>query len=189
MARAKTPSRDWLAPHVAELLDVFLAVAKELDLPYAIGGALAMGAHGYRRHTDDIDAYVEHKYRGRWIRTLREHGLTVAPLFGGVHYVAQFPDENDPEIRIDLLVPADDPDLSAIEVPDASQIAGRPVEIWPLELLVVSKFQSTREKDHEDVDAMSERGLFDPKAVHRILLHMDEPALARKFWREYGSHR
>src|SRR5271157_3543045 len=113
---------EWISPKVAELLDLFLAAAAEIDRPYAIGGALAMGAHGYRRHTDDVDAYVVYEDRGDWIRALRERGLTVTPLFTGVHYVAYLPEHNDPEIRIDLLVPAEDPDLSAVEVPDSAVI-------------------------------------------------------------------
>jgi hypothetical protein len=91
------PFEDWIAPKVAQLLDLFLAAAKEVDRPYAIGGALAMGVHGYRRTTDDVDAYVEHKDRIEWVRALRDQGLTVAPLFAGVHYVAYLPEHNDPE--------------------------------------------------------------------------------------------
>jgi hypothetical protein len=182
-------SEDWIAPKVAQLLDLFLAAAMEVDRPYAIGGALAMGVHGYRRHTDDVDAYVEHKDRIEWVRALRDQGLTVAPLFAGVHYVAYLPEHNDPEIRIDLLVPAEDPDLSAVEVPDSATIAGRPAEVWPLDLLVIAKYRSTRPEDNADVDKMFERGLFDPASVRRIMLHMGEASLAHRFWKKYGGDR
>jgi hypothetical protein len=177
----------WVSPDVAQLLDLFLAAAAEVDRPYAIGGALAMGVHGYRRHTDDVDAYVVYKDRVEWVRALRDQGLTVTPLFAGVHYVAILPEQKDPEIRIDLLVPAEDPDLSAVEVPDSATIAGRPVEVWPVDLLVIAKFRSTREEDHADVIKMFERGLFDPKSVRSIMRHMGEVSLAQRFRKKYGD--
>jgi len=188
-AGPRRPSADWIAPKVAQLLDLFLAAAKEVDRPYAIGGALAMGVHGYRRNTDDVDAYVEYKDRIEWVRALRDQGLTVAPLFTGVHYVAYLPKHNDPEIRIDLLVPAEDPDLSAVEVPDSATIAGRHVEVWPVDLLVIAKYRSTRPEDNADVGKMFERGLFDSAAVRRIMIHMGETSLAQRFCKQYGGGR
>lgn len=183
MARNKS----WVSHEVQQLLDLFLAAAATIGRPYAIGGALAMGAHGYRRHTDDVDAYVNYKDRGEWVRALRARGLTVTPLFAGVHYAAFLPEHGDPEVRIDLLVPAEDPDLSAIEVPDSATIADRPVEVWPVDLLVVAKFRSTRPEDRADVGKMFERGLFNPKSVRTIMRRMGETALAERFWKKYGG--
>jgi len=179
----------WVSPKVEQLLDLFLAAAAEVGRPYAIGGALAMGAHGYRRNTDDVDAFVNHVDRIEWLRALRRQGLTVAPLFAGVHYIAYLPEHDDPEIRIDLLVPAEDPDLSAIEAPDSATIADRPAEIWPVDLLVIAKYRSTRPEDNADVGKMFERGLFDPKSVRSIMLHMGERSLAQRFWKKYGGGR
>lgn len=181
--------KQWVSPKVEQLLDLFLAAAGEVERPYAIGGALAMGAHGYRRQTDDVDAYVHYRDRVDWIRALRGQGLTVTPLFAGVHYVAFLPEHNDPEIRIDLLVPAEDPDLSAVEVPDSATIADRPAEVWPVDLLVIAKFRSTRIEDNADVAKMFELGLFDPKSVLLIMRHMGEKLLAKKFWKKYGGER
>jgi hypothetical protein len=180
---------EWISHEVQQLLDLFLSAAAAVGRPYAIGGALAMGAHGYRRQTDDVDAYVNYKDRGEWVRALRERGLTVTPLFAGVHYAAFLPEHGDPEIRIDLLVPAEDPDLSAIEVPDTATIANRLVEVWPVELLVVAKFRSTRPDDRADVGKMFERGLFNPKSVRSIMHNMGEIALAQKFWKKYGGDK
>jgi hypothetical protein len=185
----KSRTQVWISPKIEELLDLFLAASAEIGRPYAIGGALAMGVHGFRRQTDDVDAYVNHEDRVEWIRALRRQGLTVTALFAGVHYVALLPEHGDPEIKIDLLVPAEDPDLSAIEVPDSATIANRNVEVWPLDLLVIAKFRSTREEDHADVAKMFERGLFDPKSVRTIMRHMGEQELAQKFWKKYGGDR
>jgi len=177
----------WLSSDVCQLLDVFLAAAADVGRPYAIGGALAMGAHGYRRHTNDVDVFVNHKDRGEWIRALRARGLTVVPLFAGVHYAAYLPDNKDPEVRLDLLVPAEDPDLSAIEVPDTATIANRTVDVWPIDLLVVAKFRSTRKEDRADVGKMFERGLFDPKSVRSIMRTIGETDVAKRFWKKYGG--
>ncbi len=178
-----------LSPEVEQLLDLFLAAAEAVGRPYAIGGAVAMGAHGYWRNTDDVDAFVAYEDRVDWVRALRAQGLTVTPLFAGVHYVALLPEHNDPEKRIDLLVPAEDPDLSAVEVPDSMAIEGRQAEVWPIDLLVIAKFRSTRIEDRADVEKMFERGLFDPESVRSIMLHMGETSLAGRFWKKYGGER
>ena len=180
---------DWVSLEVVKLLDLFLAAAVVTGRPYAIGGALAMGVHGYRRHTNDVDAYVTFEDRGEWIRALRTQGLMVTPLFSGVHYVATLPEQSNPEIRIDLLVPADDPDLSAIHMSSSAMIADRRVEVWPIDPLVIAKFRSTRDEDRADVDKMFERGLFDPKSVRLFISRMSEPELAQDFWKKYGDDR
>ncbi len=146
-----------------------------------------MGAHGYHRHTDDVDAFVEYDVRGKWFRALKEQGLTIAPVFTGVHYIAYLPKHQNPDIRIDVLLPAEDPDVSAIMVPESGTIAERPAEIWPLDLLVIAKFRAKRPKDRADVDEMYERGLFDPVSVRNIMLHMQEESLASSFWKKYGG--
>ena len=109
----------------------------------------------------------------------------MSPFFAGVHYIAQLPRETDPEVRIDLLVPSDEPETSAVQAPEEGIVLGRPdVSIFPLDLLVIAKFQSNREKDRADVDEMYERGLFDPVKVQRIIKHFD-PRLAFRFSRKY----
>lgn len=168
------------------LLNRFLSVASRIKKPYAIGGALAMAAYGYSRETKDVDAFVDYDDRVTWIRALRDSGLEVRQVFHGVHYVATLPRERDPDARIDLLVPSDEPEVSAVLAPDEATILGRDaVSIFPLNLLVIAKFQSERDKDHGDVDEMYERGLFNPEEVRRIIEHFDLE-LAERFHKEYG---
>jgi hypothetical protein len=104
-----------------------------------------------------------------------------------VQYEATLP--NDPDVHIDLLLPAEDPDLSAVEAPEESEIASRTADVWPVSLLVIAKFRSKREKDRADVEEMYERGMFDPKEVRTIMLHMGEKVLAQRFWLKYGRTR
>jgi hypothetical protein len=89
-------------------------------------------------------------------------------------------------VRIDLLFPSDDPEWSAVQFPETGIIAGLNVEVFPVALLVASKFQSDREEDHADVKVMYERGLFDPAAVAEIFRNMDSDDLAEEFLVKYG---
>jgi hypothetical protein len=89
------------------------------------------------------------------------------------------------DVRIDLLFPSDDPEWSAVQFPETSNIGGIRAEVFPVVLLVAAKFQSDREEDHADVQAMYERGLFDPKAVAEIFQKMNDEDLASDFARKY----
>jgi hypothetical protein len=171
-------------PRVRDLLETFLRAAQETGRPYAIGGALAMAAHGYARQTNDVDAFLADGDIAAWSRALRAEGLRVEPVVGGIHYVASSPEHGD--VRIDLLVPADDPEWSAVQAPETGDIAGVRAEVFPVSLLVAAKFQSTREEDHADVKAMYERGLFDPRAVVNVFRAMKDGELADEFARLYG---
>lgn len=132
----------WLDPRARDLLDLFLDAAQQVAKPYAIGGAVAMASHGFIRQTRDVDAYVDYEDRAVWLRALRERGLSVEPLVTGIHYIAYLPEHGDPELRIDVMVPADDPDVSAVAVPDKVTLAGRTLEVFPIDLLVIAKYQS-----------------------------------------------
>ena len=46
--------------------------------------------------------------------------------------------------------------------------------------------QSDRDKDAGDVREMFERGMFQPAAVHKIMLLMGDQELADRFWSQYG---
>ncbi len=189
MAIRKKNSDGWLAPETDLMLRTVLEVAADTGLPYAIGGALAMGAHGYRRHTDDVDTFVMYDDRVEWIRAFRARGLVVVTRFAGVQYKVTLPGAKEDEACIDLLVPAEDPDLSAVEAPEEGKIGGYPAEIWPLDLLVIAKFRSARDKDRGDFKELYERGMFDPQRIRTIMLHMGDKLLAQRFWLKYGARR
>lgn len=179
-------SEQWpFDPRVRDLLERFLRASKKVDSPYAIGGALAMAAHGYSRQTSDVDVFLEHGKVAAWSRALREECLCVERVVGGIHYVATAP-EYPASVRIDLLFPFDDPEWSAVQFPEKGSIAGVRAEVFPVALLVAAKFQSSRESDHADVEALYELGLFDPKAVVKVFRAMGDEELAESFWVKYG---
>lgn len=156
------------------LLKMAVTALDELQVDYAIGGAMAMAAHDYIRETRDVDVFALEEDQDRIAFALRRMGLRVVPVAAPYHLAAYLPNERDPERRIDLLFPAGDPELSAIELPDRRTIEGVAANVFPLSLLVIAKFYANRPKDDLDIEHMLTRGLFDPAEVHRILLGFDE---------------
>lgn len=160
-------------PTVAELLAIAIGAASAADAKYAIGGALAMQAHGYKRSTDDVDLYVTEADVYRVLFRLKLYGMKVMPVFAPHHYVAHPPGSTDPEKRIDVMVPAGEPELSAIEWADTGRIFGIDAEVFPIDLLVFAKAYSDRPEDAQDLAAMLHRGMFDPEAVRRLIASVD----------------
>ena len=164
-------------PRTAELLRLVAAALEPQGL-YAIGGAFALRAAGYARYTADIDVFALEEHRGGTLRALRQVGLIVEPVFAPHHYVAHLehhwaPPDGDTQIRIDVLFPAAEPELSAIEFPERVKMAGVSVNVFPVTLLVATKFYSNRPEDHHDIAALFNRGLFDPDAVQRSIESID----------------
>lgn len=167
-------------PTTKELLERVVTAMQVAGVEYAIGGAMAMAAHGYSRSTKDVDLFVEEKDRLATLRTLRQAGLVVAPIFDPHHYVAHVPGTEDFERRIDVLVPAGEPELSAIEWSDVATVEGiSDVHVFPVALLVMAKSYSDRAKDEQDIAAMLDRGLFDPEGVATIIETVDPPHAKR----------
>jgi len=161
-------------PSTEELLSVAIAAvtAAKVD-SYAIGGALAMEAHGYSRSTKDVDLFVLHEDAHAVLRALRMKGMTVTPVFAPHHYVATIPGTTDIERRIDVLVPSGEPELSAIEWAESKPLFGKNVLVFPVNLLAVAKGYSTRPEDETDLAAMLARGMFYPQEVSAIIATVD----------------
>jgi hypothetical protein len=147
--------------------------------PYAIGGALAMSAHGYVRQTTDVDAFVLLEDRLEWLRAARAVGLTVDEVFSKVHYIAFLPKHRDPRVRIDLLFPAGEPELTAVEYPVPARIGGILADVFSIDLLAMAKFQSDRPEDARDFDRMFNLGMLDPVQLRRIIASIDRDEAKR----------
>jgi len=178
----------YINPHVRELLQAFLRMANEVKRPYAIGGALALAAHGYVRETHDVDAFVRPSDRLLWLRAAHKQGLTVDRVYGGLHYIAFFVKHGDPRERIDILVPYDEPARTAVRSAKVKTITGSvKARVFTLELLVIEKFLSDRPEDHRDVDAIFDRGYFEPETITILLRTIDPSAVKR--WQQYVTKR
>lgn len=169
MAKRKSNPGDVLK----RLLSVAVRAAQAAEVPYAIGGALAMQAHGLSRSTKDVDIFVAPDHAFALLRALRVLGMTVVPIFEPHHYAAYFPNTVDPEERIDVMVPAGEPELSAIEWSETKTIFGTRVEVFPLDLLVFAKGYAMRPKDELDLAMMMARGMFDPRQVSELIRSVD----------------
>lgn len=161
------------------LLDVTERVLMRIDADWAVGGALAMAAHGYTRETHDIDVFIAPEQRDQVLTGLEKQRISVVTLAEDYHYILQ-PKQAGPEERVDLLFPYSEPDVSALAVPDYGDINGKRRPVWPLSLIVVQKLMGEREKDAHDLVALKARGMIDAPEVHKILEHMgEEHAIAR----------
>lgn len=63
---------------------------------------------------------------------------------------------------------------------EEKRLFGKKVPVFPLDLLVWAKATSDRYEDLRDVQAMLQRGLFDPLHVH-VLIDSVDPQAAREF--------
>jgi hypothetical protein len=165
-----------LNQYVNELLAVVRDVVDPLGVDYAIGGALAMASHGYSRQTSDVDLFVAEKDRGKVLHALRAAGLHVSDVMRPHHYIAEKPEHSDdPDARIDVMVPAGEPDITAIEWPDRRAIVsgGAKLNVVEANLLAMMKFYSDRDDDERDLKQLYERGIFEPDKVRKMIASID----------------
>ena len=160
-------------PRALHILERLLEALQPLEIPVAIGGGLAVNLHGVERHTNDVDAFLRSEDRQAVIRALRQAGFTVDKVFGGFHYVAYEPGAPDLRVRIDLMFPAGDPELAAVETPVVLRKWGLAVPAFPVELLVLAKFYSDQPLDRWDIAALYEHGAFEPGTVRVLLATID----------------
>jgi hypothetical protein len=163
-------------PRVNDLLAVVRDVIDPLGVDYAIGGAMAMAAHGYARFTEDVDVFITEEGRHKVLRALRSAGYEVGEATRPFHYFMMLPEHGgDPDVRIDLMFPAGEPDLSAAEFPMRLPIVkgGDKFNIVEPNLLAMMKFMSDRDDDEYDLKQLYSRGIFDPDVLRKMIVSID----------------
>lgn len=121
-----------------------IAIARRLDaanIPYAIAGAMALGAHGYERVTVDVD-----------ILLTREGLAHLKEVYLGRGYVEKFPGskgvrDSEYGVNIDVMLAGDFPgdgQPKPVSFPDPSEVAveGERFRILPLATLIELKLAS-----------------------------------------------
>lgn len=167
-----------LDPRVVTLLRRAVAGLEAAQIPYAVGGGVAVNAHGFAYQTHDIDIFFRPDAQHEALRALHTAGLTVSPVFEPFHYAVHAGARQGP-IRIDAMFPADDPELSAVEMAVPVRVGRTTFRAFPVDLLVVAKFLADRPgKDRAHVAQMHRLGLFDPARVHWLLTQI-EPGSVR----------
>jgi hypothetical protein len=114
---------------------------RDLDLPYAIAGGMALFAHGFRRFTEDVDILVTRQGLEELHRRLE--GVGYVPLFAGSRALR----DAESGVRIEFLVtgeyPGDGkPKPVAFPAPEAASIEKDGVRWLSLPSLVELKLAS-----------------------------------------------
>lgn len=168
-------------PRVKRMLaDVARVVSP--DVSYGIGGAVAMAARGYARYTSDLDLFVTEADAPTVLRALRGAGYRVSEVFDRIHYAAYPPGDVDPDVRIDVLVPYDEPDFSVADGSEPLEVDGATVLVATATVLALQKFCSDRDGDARDLRAMYKLGVFDPELVRLAITHIDDPERSPEMW-------
>lgn len=165
-----------LHPELETLLETVVEAFDSAGVVYAIGGAVAMAAHGYRRYTEDVDTFIRYEDLNLALRKMRQVGLDVYPIAEPFHYKAGDLDG----FHVDLLFPLDEPDVSAIKTAEVIEIAGVAARVFRLEWLVASKFQADDDDHDRDISKLYRLGLFEPATVAFLIADFDKE-LAEQF--------
>jgi len=158
-------TRGVVAPEIIDAAQRASWKLREADIPHALAGGLAVGAHGYPRTTDDVDflvgdeAFVKHE--GGFV-TLKVPLIAV----GNVRVDFVSIDESKGEDR--QLRPA-------VEEPPRSE----GVPIVPLPALVYMKLKAGRQKDTADLVELLKRGRVDLEAMDQYLAEYAPDQLRR----------
>ena len=165
------------------MLRLILAVARKAGVKMAVGGGLAVNAHGFRRETDDVDAFFHYADQHKVLRALNKlaPGFVIEEIDPS-QWMAVPPGAEANE-RIDLLFTSGDPEESAIEMSERKSYHGIEAPMFPVDLLVTSKFLSDRNeiKDVLDIYTLHQRGAFDIEEIESRLLQMGFAEDARRF--------
>lgn len=145
-------------------------ILRPLDTEWAIGGAVAMAAHGYLRATTDIDIFVADEAREELFEGLEALGHRVRTVNEPLQY-AVGPEDHE---HVEFLFPTDMPEVSAIWKPIDVIVKGEVMPMMRGEYLVASKLLIEPDdprfaKDLGDLVAMHERGLIDGPKVLEVL--------------------
>jgi hypothetical protein len=155
-------------------------------LPYAIGGALALGVWGVPRGTVDVDvnAFVEAGEVDRVIDTLSSLGITVDAARAKTESVERGMIVGDWDgMRIDVFLPSIEFSYEALQTRVRRAVGG--VEAWYLsaEAVAVFKLLFFRSKDIADLERLVAVADLDAPYVRRWMVEMmgDDDARVAKW--------
>jgi hypothetical protein len=152
----------------------------ELEIPYAIVGAMALNEYGYRRVTVDIDVLLTRE----GLQRFKEHWL-------GRGYVEKFPGsrgmrDTDLGVTIDVLVTGDYPgdgQPKPVQFPDPAKIATRQggLSLIPLATLIELKLASGMSSPHRMKDLADVFELIRHTKLERELTELLDPYVRAKY--------
>lgn len=164
-------------PHHSQrtLLKVKTAL-DDLEADWAIGGAVAMAAHGYTRETADVDLFIGDDVREDLLAHLAaDPSLDVIELMAPFHY-GVVPKGGSTAARLDLLFPALGIESLAVMAARRAPVFGHDMPVWPLQHIVAAKLVTDPQvdparaaRDAQDLRELRDRGLIDVPRVHELL--------------------
>ena len=128
-----------------------------------------MAAFGNARFAETVEVLIAERDRSKVLGALRAAGYDVGVAAALVHYFVMLPEHGgDPNVRLDLLFPAGEPELSAIEHAARVPIVrgGDVFNVIQPDLLAMMMF-------YLDLRAMYDRGVFAPNAVRQMIGSVD----------------
>lgn len=164
-----------------KLVEYVTTIAHAAGVKMAVGGGVAVAAHGYKRNTADVDAFFHASDRVKVLRKIQESLCDgdVLEELDPAHWIL-VPAGNSPDERLDLMFATGDPEESAVEMSVLKKYHGVLVPVFPIDLLVATKYLAGREdpKDALDIYALWRRGTYDVPEVQERLRQMgcDEDA-------------
>lgn len=152
-----------VAPRILEALRVAAQSLRDLRVPFALAGGLAVGAHGHPRATKDVDFLVGDE-------AFRVHQGGLVTMASGVPVQVG-------DVPVDTLSIRPDEDHLRVALAQAPVSGGIPV--LPLAALIYLKLKSPRMRDAADiVDLLQVAAAPD---VVRAYLAANAPELLEKF--------
>jgi hypothetical protein len=172
----ETPTAAEVARSVADVLDA-------RDLPYAIGGAIALGFYAPPRATVDVDVNVfvsPTQELERLLTTLSEVDFSPADPPGQLRIRAEQEGQFSGTVqglRVDVFVPAIPFYARLEDRRRKAELFGRPIWVVSAEDLAVLKLMFFRRKDLADVEAIlrDQRSSFDRTYVRDALIGLVGP--------------
>jgi len=159
------------------------AIAKRLeeeDISYAIAGAMALNAHGYRRFTEDVAVLLTSQGLARF-----------KELHLGRGYVERFPGskgmrDTENNVKIDVLITGDFPgdgQPKSVAFPDPSRVAiqGAELRVLPVVTLVELKLASGMTAIHRAKDIGDVVELIRAAKLPRELVLDLDPSVRAKY--------
>ena len=169
-----------------QLLDLAERIATTANAKMAIGGGVAVCAHGYRRDTADVDAFFHYEDQKKILRAvnlLLGDDFILEELDPSHWTVTAADSPPPPDERIDLLFATRDPEESAVEMSVLKNYQGVRIPVFPVDLLVISKFLTERDdaKNSLDIYELIRRGAADADQVTLRLRQIGHDEDAARF--------
>ena len=108
-----------------------VAILQEIEVEFAIGGALALGIHGKPRATNDIDILVKYDERRTVLNSFKKRSFKVKEVND---YLVKIEDAD--RVGVDFLFGVADPEESAIEMACKETIFGITVPVVNSEFML-----------------------------------------------------